>query len=48
MAHSHHLHDHDLIRKGPLALVIGTVWASFIALAVGATVYDVGKWVAAW
>ena len=48
MAHIHHLTDHDLIRKGPLALVIGSVWTSFAALAIAATVYDIGKWIAVW
>ena len=49
MAHANRPHDEiELVRRGTLALVIGSVWAAFAALAVAATVYDVGKWVAIW
>ena len=49
MAQVNRLHDEiDLVRRGTLALVIGSVWAAFIALVVAATVYDVGKWLSIW
>jgi hypothetical protein len=48
MAHANRLHDFGLLRRGSLALVIGSVWAAFAALAIAATVYDVGKWLAIW
>jgi hypothetical protein len=48
MAHVNRLHEFELLRRGTLALVIGSVWAAFAALAVAATVYDVGKWLAIW
>ena len=35
-------------QRGALALSVGIVLAAFLALAVGATVYDIGKWLAVW
>jgi hypothetical protein len=49
MAHANRLHHEiDLVRRGTQVLVIGSVWAAFAVLAVAATVYDVGKWLAVW
>jgi hypothetical protein len=49
MAHVNRLHHEiDLVRRGTQVLVIGSVWAAFAVLAVAATVYDVGKWLAVW
>jgi hypothetical protein len=48
MAHVNRLHEVDLLRRGTQVLVIGSVWAAFAALAVVATVYDVGKWLSIW
>jgi hypothetical protein len=48
MAHVNRLHDSELLRRGTSALVAGSVWAAFAALALAATVYDVGKWLAIW
>ena len=48
MAHVNRLHDSELIRRGTSVLVAGSVWAAFGALALAATIYDVGKWLAIW
>ena len=49
MAQVHRLHHEiDVVRRGSLALMAGFVWAGFAVLAVAATVYDVGKWLAIW
>ena len=48
MAHVNRLHEVDLLRRGTQVLVIGSVWAAFAALAVAATVFDVGKWLSIW
>jgi hypothetical protein len=49
MAHANRLHHEiDLVRRGTLALVVGSVWGAFATLALAATVYDVGKWLAIW
>ena len=39
-------HEHGLAERGVGALLIGLVIVTFLALAVAATVYDIGKWVA--
>ena len=41
-------HEHGLAERGAGALLIGLVVVTFMALAVGATVYDIGKWLAIW
>ena len=41
-------HEHGLAERGVGALLIGLVIVTFLALAVGATVYDIGKWLAIW
>ena len=49
MARSSRLdHEHGLAERGVGALLIGLVIVTFLALAVGATVYDIGKWLAIW
>jgi hypothetical protein len=48
MAHVNRLHDSELLRRGTSVLVAGSVWAAFAALALAATIYDVGKWLAIW
>ena len=41
-------HDIEIARRATLALLADLVLAAFVALAVGVTVYDVGKWLAIW
>ena len=42
-------HEHDgLVERGAGALLIGLVVVTFVALALGAAVYDIGKWLAIW
>ncbi len=48
MPHVNLLHEIDLVRRGTLAVVIGVVWAAFAALALVATIHDVGEWLAIW
>lgn len=48
MAHVNRLHDSGLLRRGTSVFLVGPVWAAFAALAIAATVYDVGKWLAIW
>jgi hypothetical protein len=40
--------EHGLAERGMSALLIGFVVVTFVALAAGATVYDIGKWLAIW
>ena len=42
------MHDVGAVGRGGATAVIGIVLAAFVTLAVGATVYDVGKWLSAW
>lgn len=42
------IHDVEAVGRGSVTALIGIVLAAFFALAVGATVYDIGKWLAAW
>ena len=48
MAHVNRLHGSEVLRRGTSVLIAGPVWAAFAALALAATVYDVGKWLAIW
>jgi len=41
-------HDLEVAQRATGALTIGLVLAGFVALALGATVYDIGKWLAIW
>ena len=41
-------HEADLLRRTTLVLAVGTVWVTFLALALGATIYDVGEWLRLW
>jgi len=41
-------HDIEIAQRATLALLADLVLAAFVALAVGVTVYDVGKWLAIW
>ena len=41
-------HDVEIAQRATLALSADLVLAAFIALALGVTVYDIGKWLAIW
>jgi Flp pilus assembly pilin Flp len=42
------MHDVEVVGRGGATAVIGIVLAAFVSLAIGATVYDIGKWLDAW
>ena len=48
MAHVSRLHDSGFLRRGTSVLIAGPVWAAFAALALAATVYDLGKVFGIW
>jgi hypothetical protein len=48
MAQTRLQHDVELVQRGTAAILVGLVFATFLALAVAATIYDVGKWLAVW
>ena len=41
-------HEGGLAQRGAPGLLAGFVLAAFVLLAAGATIYDVGKWLAIW
>ena len=41
-------HDVEVAQRATLALLADLVLAAFVAIAVGVTVFDVGKWLAIW
>jgi len=41
-------HDVEIAERASVAVAIGLVLTAFLALAVGAAVYDIGKWLAVW
>jgi hypothetical protein len=41
-------HDVEVVGRGGMTALIGMVLAAFVVLAAGATVYDIGKWLAIW
>ena len=41
-------HDVEVVGRGSATALIGLVLVAFVALAAGATVYDIGKWLGAW
>jgi len=42
------LHDIEVAERATGAFAFGVVIAAFIAVAAGAAVYDVGKWLTIW
>jgi hypothetical protein len=42
------MHDVEAVGRGGITALIAVVLAAFVALAAGATVYDIGKWLAIW
>ena len=41
-------HDIEVAERATGAFAFGVVIAAFVAVAAGAAIYDVGKWVALW
>jgi hypothetical protein len=41
-------HDHGIGQRATLALPADLVLVAFLVLALGTTVYDVGKWLSVW
>jgi hypothetical protein len=41
-------HDAEIVQRVTLALLGDLVLAAFLVLALGVTVYDVGKWLSIW
>jgi hypothetical protein len=41
-------HDLEVAERATGAFAFGVVIATFVAVAIGTTVYDIGKWLALW
>jgi hypothetical protein len=41
-------HDVEVAERATLAVAVGLVFGAFLILALGATVYDIGKWLSIW
>jgi hypothetical protein len=41
-------HDVEVAQRASVSVIIGLVFAAFVLLAIGAAVFDIGKWLAAW
>jgi hypothetical protein len=41
-------HDIEVAERATVTLLMGLLLAAFVVLAAGATVYDIGKWLAVW
>lgn len=48
MIHGRLHHDIEVAERATGAFAFGVVIAAFVAVAAGAAIYDVGKWVALW
>ena len=49
MAHTGKLHhDVEVAQRATVGVTVGLVLVAFVLLAVGAAVFDIGKWLAAW
>ena len=43
-----HPDEDGVAERGTGALLVGLVIATFLALAIGSSIYDVGDWIGAW
>jgi hypothetical protein len=43
-----HLVEKQFLQRANTALMLTIVWGGLAACALGAVVYDIGRWVAAW
>jgi hypothetical protein len=41
-------HDVEVAQRATLSVIVGSVLAAFVALAAGAAIYDIGKWLTIW
>ncbi|MBV8838087.1 MAG: hypothetical protein JO000_16255 [Alphaproteobacteria bacterium] len=49
MAQSDRLHHEvEVAQRATVSFTVGLVLVAFVALAVGAAVFDIGKWLTAW
>ena len=49
MAQSGRLHHQvEVAERATVGFTVGLVLVGFVLLAIGATVFDIGKWLAAW
>jgi hypothetical protein len=49
MAQSDRLHHQvEVAERATVGITVGLVFVAFVLLALGAAVFDIGKWVAAW
>ena len=49
MAQSGRLHHQvEIAERATVGITVGLVFVAFMLLALGAAVFDIGKWVAAW
>ena len=49
MAQSGRLHHEvEVAQRATVSITVGLVLVAFVALAVGAAIFDIGKWLTAW
>ena len=49
MAQTNRLHhDLEVAQRATMGLMIGLIFAAFLALALGAAIYDIGAWLSVW
>jgi hypothetical protein len=48
MAHLPHLMEKETLARANTAVLLTIVWGGLAACALGAIVYDIGRWFAAW
>ena len=49
MAQSGRLHhDAEIAQRATVSITVGLVLVAFVLAALGAAVFDIGKWLAAW
>ena len=49
MAQSDRLHHEvEIAQRATVSITVGLVLVTFVALAVGAAVFDIGRWLTAW
>jgi hypothetical protein len=41
-------HDVEIAQRATVSVTVGLVLAAFVLLAIGAAVFDIGRWLAAW
>ena len=41
-------HEVELAQRATVSITVGLVLVAFVLLALGAAIFDIGKWLAAW